>query len=389
MRRPAPRDRSILRICKSHINGLEAHSQQEAGEVKLSTRNEDVTIGLDLGDKRCHACVLDANANVIEERTIATNKQAMESVFKEYQGCLVIMEVGTHSPWISRLFKDRGFKVITGNPRQVRLISDNPHNTDRLDPKLLARLGRADPLLLSPVEHRSEEVQKHRALLQSRDGLVRCRTLLINQVRGMAKSLGVRLPKCSSKAFVQRVWETVGEDELFPGMSTLLHAISRHTADIDELEGEVHRLCRDRYPVVQFLQEIGGVGPITALSYVLTLEDPKRFTTSRTVGAYLGLCPRQHSSGDQEPQLRITKCGDVATRRYLVQAAHYIIGPFGPDSDLRRHGLKICERGGKNAKKRAAVAVARKLAVLMHRLWLTGEVYEPLYAANRGERPAA
>ena len=357
--------------------------------MKLSTRTEDVTIELDLGDKRCHACVLDADGHVIEERTVATNKQAMGSVFTEYEGCLIVMEVGTHSPWISRLFRDRGFEVITANPRQVRLISDNPQKTDKLDPELLARLGRADPRLLSPVEHRSEEIQKHRALLQSRDGLVRCRTLLINQVRGMAKSLGVRLPKCSSRAFVQRVWETVGEDELFPGMSTLLSAIARHTADIEELEDEVHRLCRDRYPVVRFLQEIGGVGPITALSYALTVGDPMRFSSSRTVGAYLGLCPRQHSSGDQQPQPGITKCGDVATRRYLVQAAHYIIGPFGPDCDLRRHGLKICERGGKNAKKRAAVAVARKLAVLMHRLWSTGEVYEPLYAANRRERLAA
>lgn len=219
-------------------------------------------------------------------------------------------------------------------------------------------------------------------------GLVRCRVLLINQVRGMAKSLGVRAPKCSSTVFPRRVRETVGDD-LFPGLATLLNTIAQHTADIEDLDQEVTRLCRERYPEVALLQGVGGVGPITALSFVLTLEDPERFTSSRKVGAYLGLCPRLHSSGNQQPQLRITKCGDETLRRYLVQAAHFILGPFGPDCDLRRFGLRLCERGGKNAKKRAVVAVARKLAILLHHLWSTGEVYEPLTAANRAENRAA
>jgi transposase len=178
-------------------------------------------------------------------------------------------------------------------------------------------------------------------------------------------------------------------DDLFPGLATLLNTIAQHTADIDDLDQEVNRLCRERYPEVVLLQGVGGVGPITALSFVLTLEEPRRFATSRKVGAYLGLCPRLHSSGDQQPQLRITKCGDETLRRYLVQAAHYILGPFGPDCDLRRFGLRLCERGGKNAKKRAVVAVARKLAILLHHLWSTGEVYEPLIAANRAENRAA
>ena len=356
--------------------------------MKGTTRQADVTIGLDLGDMRCQACVLDAAGEVVERRSVATTKVAMEGVFDEYVGCLLVMEVGTHSPWVSRLFKTRGFKVITANPRQVRLITEGKHKTDRFDAEMLARLGRADPALLSPVRHRGEEAQKHRSLLQARDGLVRCRVLLINQVRGMAKSLGVRVPKCSSTVFPRRVRETVGDD-LFPGLATLLNTIAQHTADIDDLDQEVTRLCRERYPEVALLQGVGGVGPITALSFVLTLEDPERFSSSRKVGAYLGLCPRLHSSGDQQPQLRITKCGDETLRRYLVQAAHYILGPFGPDCDLRRFGLRLCERGGKNGKKRAVVAVARKLAILLHHLWSTGEVYEPLIAANRAENRAA
>ena len=356
--------------------------------MKGTTNQSDVTIGLDLGDRRSQAVVLDAAGDVIEERSIATIKESFERAFEEYAGCVLVIEVGTHSPWVSRLFTARGFRVIVANPRQVRLISESQHKTDHFDARMLARLGRADPKLLSPVQHRGEEAQKDRALLRVRDGLVRCRTLLINQVRGITKSLGVRIPKGSAKVFPKRARAAITSD-LFPGLPALLDTIEQLTAQLDELDAQVSQLCGERYPEVAFLQQIGGVGPITALSFVLTLEDPTRFVDSRTVGAYLGLCPRQHSSGDRAPQLGITKAGDVMVRRYLVQAAHYILGPFGPDCDLRRHGLRICERGGKNAKKRAAVAVARKLAVLLHHLWLTGEVYDPLFNTTRVEHRAA
>lgn len=356
--------------------------------MKGNTRQSDVTIGLDLGDKRSQAAVLDAQGEMVEEFSLATTKVGLERALCAYSGCLVVMEVGAQSPWVSRLLKEAGFRVITANPRRVRLISQSQRKTDAFDARILARLGRADPALLSPVEHRGEQTQKDRALLQARDALVRCRTLLINQTRGMAKSLGLRLPSCSADAFDKRVSEAVRQ-EVFPGLETLLHVIGQHTANIHQLDEQLHRLCRERYPEVATLQQVPGVGPITALSFVLTVEDPQRFASSRIVGAYVGLCPSQHSSGDQRPQLGISKCGDQALRRYLVQAAHHILGPFGRDCDLRRHGLRISERGGKNAKKRAAVAVARKLSVLLHHLWLTGETYEPLFNAERAARRAA
>jgi transposase len=128
---------------------------------------------------------------------------------------------------------------------------------------------------------------------------------------------------------------------------------------------------------------VEGIGPLTALTFVLTLEDPHRFEKSRSVGAYLGLVPATDRSGDSDPQKRISKEGEEMLRKLLVGSAHYVLGPFGSDSDLRRHGEKIASRGGKNAKKRAAVAVARKLCVLLHRLWITGEVYDPLYNTHR------
>src|ERR1035437_9476712 len=141
---------------------------------------------------------------------------------------------------------------------------------------------------------------------------------------------------------------------------------------------DAHAKAQTRYPQTALLTQVSGVWTLTAMAFVLTIEDPQRFARSRDVGCYLGLRPKQQDSGERSPQLRITKAGDSYLRKMLVSCAHYIIGPFGPDTDLRRWGLKLCERGGKNAKKRAVVAVARKLAVLLHRLWVTGEVYEPL-----------
>ena len=231
--------------------------------------------------------------------------------------------------------------------------------------------------VLKPIVHRGVDAQRDRMLIQARDGFVRARTQLINQARGLAKALGARLPTSSTEAFPKRVRATTPSD-LFPGLEPLLETIEHLTRTIRQFDREVERLCHERYPETEILRQVPGVGPITALFYVLTIEDPSRFRKSRSVGAYLGLRPRQRDSGEQQPQLRITKAGDVLLRRLLVSAAHYILGPFGPDTDMRRAGLRMAERGGKAAKKRAIVAVARRLAVLLHRLWVTGETYEPL-----------
>jgi transposase len=225
--------------------------------------------------------------------------------------------------------------------------------------------------------HRGEQAQRDRILLLARDGLVRSRTQLINQVRGFAKSLGHRMPSSSTEAFTRRVRDAFAED-LFPGQSAMLEMIDRLNEEISGMDREAERLCRERYPETGVMRQVKGVGALTSLAFVLTVEDPSRFAKSRAVGAYVGLRPRSRQSGEQQPQLRITKAGDALLRRYLVTAAQYILGPFGPDTDLRRFGLKLAERGGKAAKKRAVVAVARKLAVLLHRLWVTGEEYESL-----------
>ena len=341
------------------------------------TAGGGLTIGLDLSDKTSEACVLDAAGEVVETFRVRTTPVALERALARFEPARVVLEVGTHSPWVSRLVTRVGHEGIVANPRRVRLIAENDSKSDDFDAELLARLGRIDPNLLAPIVHRGEQAQRDLVLLRSRDGLVRARSQLINQVRGFAKSLGSRLPASSAEAFPGRV-RTVTTDDLFPGLATMLAMIEQLTAEIRRLDREIERLCTERYAETRLLRQVKGVGPITALAFVLTLEDPHRFARSRSVGSYLGLRPRQRDSGEQRPQLRITKAGDALLRRLLVTAAHYILGPFGPDTALRRHGLRIAERGGKAAKKRAVVAVARKLAVLLHRLWVTGEVYQPL-----------
>lgn len=341
-----------------------------------------LTIGIDLGDRWSEGRVLDSGGEVVESFRVRTTEPAMDKQLSRYPRSRVVLEVGTHSPWVSRCVAKHGHEGIVANPRRVRLIAENDSKTDGVDAELLARLGRVDPSLLKPIVHRGAKAQKDRILLQARDGFVRARTQLVNQVRGLAKTLGTRAPSCSTEAFPKRVRVALPED-LFPGLGTLLETIEGLTQTIREMDREVERVCETRYPETALLRQVKGVGPITALCFVLTIEDPARFGKSRSVGAYLGLRPKHRNSGEQQPQLRITKGGDRLLRRLLVSAAHYVLGPFGPDTDLRRSGLRMAERGGKSAKKRAVVAVARRLAVLLHRLWVTGTEYEPLRQASK------
>jgi transposase len=339
-----------------------------------------ITIGLDIGDRRSHYCVLDADATVRTTGTAATTRAALITLFTALPPARVVLEVGTHSPWISRLLQALGHEVLVANARRVRLITAATRKSDPVDAETLARLGRADPALLAPIRHRGETAQHDLAHIRARDALVRARTLLINHVRGAVKAAGERLPAGTSHTFARRAAGALPAP-LQQALRGALRVIAELTAQITAAERALARRAAQQYPETARLQQVTGVGPLTALTYVLTLEEPTRFAHSRAVGAYLGLCPRRAQSGSHDPQLRITKAGDPHLRRLLVAAAHYILGPFGPDCTLRRFGERIAARGGKNARKRAIVAVARKLAVLLHRLWLSGMMYQPLRAA--------
>lgn len=340
-------------------------------------RTPELTVGLDLGDRFSEICAIDGEGEIVERGKVRTREAALEGRFGGMEPVRVVLEVGTHSPWISRLLTELGHEVVVANPRKLRLIYENPRKTDRADAEYLARVGRMDPELLAPVEHRGRDAQADLATLKAQDQLVRVRSRLINHVRGAVKSWGERLPKCSTPAFATKVAEML-PGALRPALEPLLAQIQELTERIRDFDKQMERMSEERYPETQLLRQVAGVGTKTALCYVLTIEDPSRFRKSRMVGPYLGLVPRQDDSGGRERRGRITKHGDEMCRWLLVQSAHYILGPFGPDCDLRRWGEQLIERGEAQGKKHAAVAVARKLAVLLHRLWVTGEVYEPL-----------
>jgi transposase len=346
-----------------------------------------MTAGVDLGDKYSHLCLLDSESGgeVIEEGRLRTSPEAFRRRFSSEQPMRIAIEAGTHSPWASRVLEECGHEVLVANSRKLRLIYANKRKTDEIDAENLARLARVDPKLLYPLKHRGEDAQAHLAIIRSREALVSTRTQLVNHVRGAVKSFGARLPKCPARSFHKRAAEHIPE-ALRPALGPILEAIGSLTERIRDYERQLETISKEHYPETELLRQVEGIGPLTALTFVLTLEDPCRFAKSRSVGAYLGLVPARDQSGDRDPQKSISKEGDEMLRKLLVGSAHYVLGPFGSDSDLRRHGEKIASRGGKNSKKRAAVAVARKLAVLLHHLWVTGEVYDPLYNTHRREQ---
>lgn len=341
-------------------------------------KGSGMTAGLDLGDRFSQVVVLDEAGQVIEEGRVRTTEEALRRRFSGVARMRIALETGTHSPWVSRLLRECGHEVIVANSRKLRLIYENPSKDDRVDALYLARLARLDPALLSPVTHRAARAQEDLALLRSRDALVSARTGLINHVRGVVKSVGGRLPACSSRSFPKKVSQRVPEP-LRLALLPVVEEIASLGDRIKKVDKQLEALCQEGYPQTKLLRQVRGVGPITSLAFVLTLEDPGRFQKSRTVGAFLGLVPGRKQSGGSDPQRRITKQGDESLRRLLVNASQYLLGPLGADCDLRRFGLRIASGGGKFAKKRAIIAVARKLAGLLHHLWRSGEIYEPFY----------
>ena len=349
-----------------------------AAKQSSNLSQQKLTIGLDLGDRWSWYCVLDEAGNVLGEQRVSTTAKAMREVFGRMARSRIALETGMHSPWVSRLLNELGHEVIVAHARNVRLIGESRRKDDRLDAQTLARLARIDPQLLCPVRHRSAQAQVDLTVIRARAGLVRARTALVNTARGLAKSYGERLRGCNVRNMNPEKAEGLSP-ELQAALQPLLVAIESLSERIREYNQRIEALAQQSYPQVALLKQVKGVGTLIALTFLLTLEDPHRFRKSRDVGCYLGLQPGRRNSGQSQPQMHISKEGDPYLRTLLVQGAQHILGPFGPDCDLRRWGLKLAERGGKNGKKRAIIATARKLAVLLHRLWVSGEVYQPLH----------
>jgi transposase len=334
-------------------------------------------VGLDLSDRKARFHAIDEQGKTIETGTVPLEAVQLQRWASNIPPTVMAIEAGTHSPWVSRLLTGCGHEVIVANPVKVALITKNINKSDGVDAEYLARLARFDRALLHPIQHRGEQAQLDLQVIRTREILVQSRTKLIGHVRGAVKSFGARLVKCSAEAFVNKTRKLIPE-QLRTALDPVYVQIEHLTTTIAGYDRQIEKTASERYPEVQRVAQIKGVGTLTGLTYVLVLEDASRFRRSRSVGAFLGLTSKRDQSGDSDPQRRITKAGDRLMRRLLIQSAHYILGAFGEDCNLRRHGMRISERGGNRAKKRAAVAVARKLSVLMHRLWVSGETYEPL-----------
>lgn len=345
--------------------------------------NKDITkfVGIDIGDRTSMIHVLNQAGEFVEETRIPTTAIALQVKFRDQPRMRIAIEVGAHSRWISRQLSGYDHEVIVADARKLRLIYQNPRKSDRVDATYLAKLVRLDESLLAPIRHRGKVAQQHLLLLRSRESLVKARTQLVNHARGLVKSFGTRLPNCSTDSFARKVRAEL-PTALRPALEPVLNTIQDLSVRIRNYDQEIERLADEQYPETKNMRQIKGVGALTALAFVLTLEDPGRFFKSREVGPCLGLVPKRDQSGNHDPQRHITKTGDPYLRRLLIGSAHYILGPFGQDSHLRNWGLRLSERGGKDAKKRAAVAVARKLAVLLHKLWVSGQNYDPFYPAR-------
>ena len=360
--------------------------KHQSGELRPNL--DRLTVGVDLGDQESHYCILGLEGDTLAEGQLRMTEEDLATFFQGLNAARVVVEVGTHSAWVQEVIRGCGHEVLVANPRLMDGSKRRKRKNDRIDAQKLARLGRVHPESLYPMQHRSREERQDLVMLRARDAVVAVRTEIIHTTRGWVKSMGTRLPKCCSQSFAHKGEEAVAV-EMREALLPWVRLAATLSAEIKEYDKKIEDLGREKYGHRALLRQVKGVGPITALANVLTLESPQRLVKSRDVGPYLGLVPKQEDAGESQPQLRISKAGDTMVRKLLVGSAQYILGPFGPDTDLRRYGLRLCERGGKNAEKRAAVAVAGKLAVLLHRLWVSGEVYEPLHNAVSAPSTAA
>ncbi len=345
--------------------------------------------GLDLGDKHSVVCVMNLDGEVVERKKIPTSLAAFERYFQAWASMRVVFEAGSPANWTYRLLERLGHEPLMADTHRLALITQSLSKDDRNDAERLAELGLRMPEMLNPVEPCSLETQNDRTVLKAREALVEVRTKLINSVRGTLKSFGLRLPAVSTAAFPKKASPLL-PGELRDVLHPLLLMVQHATDEIRRYDKRIEELAAKKYPQTKRMRSANGVGAITSVAFVLNLDNnPSRLRHSRDAGARIGLRPKRRDSGERSPELSITKSGDPMMRRLLVQCAQYILGHRGEDSALRRWGLGLAARGGKTAKRKAVVAVARKLAVLLHVLWQRDVDFEPFYGTQEQTPPKA
>lgn len=333
-------------------------------------------VGVDLSDKSATWCARDEAGEIRRGKMDLTPPQVTQ-MFLGAPHCRVVMEAGTHHRWVSERLRQLGHEVHVVPADYIRGSKRRRKNDEHDAQELMEVAGDIGRRQVPAVWHRPEDWQLDLTTVRLRDAEMRGRTMRVNAVRSAVKPYGQRFKKRDADQFGSNVLAELS-GPLCERVAPMLHAISDGTRTIRIFDDHVQAILQRR-PEAELLMQVYGVGPVTAAYLVSLIGDPRRFACSRDVAAALGLVPAQSQSGNSDPQLRISKSGDSMGRRLLVQCAHRVMSDKAPDSALKRWGRKLAGDGKNKArKKKAVVAVARKLAVLLHRLWLTGEKYEPL-----------
>lgn len=352
---------------------------------ECNTEIRKVYVGFDISDENIEIFAVCGQETSKQTQKIANDSKAIEQflkMFSDKNRVCVVMETGTHSLWISRLVKKLGFEVLVAHARDLKLIYASDKKNDSLDAERLARLAQADRKLLHPVEQMSEERQRDLLVLKARALLVKQQTQTVNTIRGFLKSNGVKDDELTVDNMRKKGYGKL-PDEMKEAVGTLLEHLNYLALMIKNYDRQISKLCK-KYKVTAALRRIKGVGPAISLAFVLLVGDPRRFPDAARLCAYFGLVPRQDQSGNTDKQLSITKKGNRLMRTLLVQGAQYIMGSRGEECDLREYGKRIEARGGQIAKKKARIAVARKLVALMLTLWRNQEIpYDPHFKQKR------
>jgi len=357
----------------------------------MKTTNNSSTklfIGMDVSEKSIEICALSSKSDMSKNIKIANTPKSVNKFIDGYTGdksfLVFAIETGTHSPWLEELISMKGCKVYVCNARKLRMIWQSDQKSDTRDATMLANMLKFNPKLLYPIKHQKKETRIDLSVIKCRDALVRSRTSMMNCIRGQLRSFGVDTSSLKPYNFSSLAAKII-PNELRCTMDGILAQIKLLELEIRNYDKKIEELCK-KYPVTEKFRNIKGVGPLVSLVFALIISNPERFKRGRHLSSYLGLVPRRYQSGATDRQLSITKAGNCLLRRLLVQSANYIMGPFGQECDLREFGMKIRARGNNIAKKKAKVAVARKLAILMLKLWLSEEEYIPQYKKFKKEK---
>ena len=330
-------------------------------------------VGLDVSMKETSVCIVDETGRRVWQGKCSSTPEAIATLIraKAPEAIRVGLETGMLCTWHYHALKPLGIPIFCIDARHAKAaLSMQLNKTDANDAEGLAQIMRTG--WFREVHVKSMTSHLMRAILEARFQLVNMRRDLSNQIRGQMKTFGIVLGKAGGKRFATLVNEHLVErQELKSFIGPLLAAWQAFGEQIDQLDLQVRHQARDN-PACRLLMTVPGIGVINAIAYVATIDDPHRFAKSRNVAANLGLTPRRYQSGEMDRQGRISKCGDTMTRHYLFEAAGVLLTRVTKWSALKAWGIRLSQRVGMT---KAKVAVARKLAVIMHRMWITGEAF--------------